>query len=309
MIHQSEFKAMGCQMMAALEYPAPRARDLLARVPAWFEEWEACLSRFRPESELSKVNRKAGAWTPVSTTLWKVLLESIQAERFTNGLVTPTLLTALNRAGYTASFEDLPREQAMDDSSPEPAAGLRSMQLEPETRSLNMPVGMQLDFGGVAKGWAAHQAMKRLQAYGPALVDAGGDIAISGVQTRGEPWPVGIQDPRDPGESLGTLLLGRCGVATSGTDFRHWKKGGVEKHHIIDPRRGEPAETDILSATVIASTVMEAEAAAKAVVILGSQEGRAWLEARPGLAGLVVTSKGEIQHSSRFETYLEKFLL
>jgi thiamine biosynthesis lipoprotein len=98
--------------------------------------------------------------------------------------------------------------------------------------------------------------------------------------------------------------LGRCGVATSGRNYRRWQRGGAWKHHIIDPRTGEPAETDVLSATVIAPTVLEAEVAAKVVLILGSREGLAWLGAKPNYAGLVVLEDGQIVRGPRINPYL-----
>jgi thiamine biosynthesis lipoprotein len=163
---------------------------------------------------------------------------------------------------------------------------------------------LRLDLGGVAKGWAAQRAMRKLERFGPALVDAGGDIAISGLRSGGRPWLVGIDDPRQEGESIGTLRLGRCGVATSGRDYRRWKQDGRWKHHIIDPRTGEPAVTDVLTATVIAQTVLDAEMAAKVVLILGSRKGLAWLEGRPGYAGVLVTDGGDVLTSKSLENIL-----
>jgi thiamine biosynthesis lipoprotein len=126
------------------------------------------------------------------------------------------------------------------------------------------------------------------------MVNAGGDIAISGLERSGDPWLISIDDPRTPGERLGLLQLGRCGLATSGQDYRRWTQGGVKRHHIIDPRTGRPAETDVLTASVVAPTILLAEMAAKVVFILGSQAGLAWLSAQPDMSGLVVTLKGEV---------------
>ncbi|MEJ2353961.1 MAG: FAD:protein FMN transferase, partial [Anaerolineales bacterium] len=100
------------------------------------------------------------------------------------------------------------------------------------------------------------------------------------------------------------LRLGRCGVATSGRNYRRWQRGGAWKHHIIDPRTGEPAATDVLSATVIAPTVLEAEVATKVVLILGSREGLAWLGAKPNYAGLVVLEDGQVVHGPAIDPYL-----
>jgi thiamine biosynthesis lipoprotein len=115
---------------------------------------------------------------------------------------------------------------------------------------------------------------------------------------------VGIINPFSSGRNLYTLRLGRCGIATSGRDYRRWKQGDVWKHHIIDPRTGEPAETDVFSVTIIAPTVLEAEMAAKVILISGSQGGFAWLEARPSLAGLLFLEDGRRLYSANFDKYL-----
>ena len=161
-----------------------------------------------------------------------------------------------------------------------------------------------MDFGGVAKGWAAHQAMLRLEAIGPALVDAGGDIAISDSLPGPEPWEVAVADPLHPGQEVTHLFLEDCGVATSGRDRRRWTRDGRNFHHIIDPRIGIPAETDLMTVTIVAPTVMMAEAAAKTVMILGSQEGIHWLQSLPRLAGLFVLENGEVLATESMQTYL-----
>lgn len=294
MYYSIEFQAMGSQMMAAIELAPDVAKRLLSQVPAWFAAWEVCLSRFRPDSELSRINRQPGVLVQVSDIMWQVLQAARRAEVQSRGLVTPVLLDALMAAGYTTSFDQLETETGVFAPTQPAAFSLRDVRFVPEQRAICLPAGMHLDLGGVAKGWAAQRAMRLLEKYGPALVDAAGDIAISGVQSIGHPWLVGIADPRCPGERLGMLRLGRCGVATSGRDRRRWKQGGLWKHHLIDPRTGEPANTDVLTATVIAPAVTQAEMAAKTVLILGSQEGLAWLEQQPGLAGLLVTDEGRL---------------
>jgi thiamine biosynthesis lipoprotein len=173
-----------------------------------------------------------------------------------------------------------------------------------DLHSICLPPNLRLDFGGIAKGWAAHQTVKRLKASGPALMNAGGDIAISGPRLDNEPWLVGISNPFKPSQDYAILRLYGGGIATSGKDRRRWMQGSLLNHHIIDPRTGQPAVTDILTATVIAPTVMEAEAAAKAVFLLGSQAGLDWLEADSALACLLVLDDGQVISSQRAEEYL-----
>ncbi len=312
MIHKIEFKAMGCRMVASVDSPSKSAPELLQQVPVWFETWEQSLSRFRPASELNRLNALAGWPMQVSETLWQVFQTALEAEETSGGLVTPAVLGALVAAGYDRSFELLAREQESAPLSRWQAAGsLAEVSWDEATHSICLPSDMQLDFGGVAKGWAAHQAAKRLAigflglaASGPALVSAGGDIAITAEQSDGSPWAIGVDDPFNTGAYTETLMLGRCGVATSGTDTRRWKQGRRWSHHIIDPRSGLPAQTDVLTATVIAPNAMQAEMSAKVALISGSQRGMDWLESQPELAGILILENGEQLYSQRMKQFL-----
>lgn len=297
------FAAMGCQVLAALD--GSRGAPLAA-VPGWFADWEHHLSRFRRESELSRLNAGGGEPTPVSSTLWLALQTALWAARASDGLVVPTLLPALEAAGYDRPFAALTALSDRPAAPPPPAraATWRDIRLDARARMVRLPAGMRLDLGGVAKDWAADRAARRLGEVGPALVDAGGDIAAS-APPRGAPgWAVGVADPLAPGRDLALLCLPRGGVATSGSDYRRWQRAGRWQHHLIDPRTGLPAETDVLSATVVAPTVREAEVAAKVAILLGRRAGIAWIEARPPLAGLVVGPGGSVVASKRWPQYL-----
>ena len=300
-----EFRAMGSRILAVLDAVSFEAEQALQCLPAWFEEWEKALSRFRPGNELDRLNHSDGRPVSVSQTLWDVFHAARLAEQATGGLVTPTLLDALVRAGYDRSFDLLPPVQVGRSlTSPGLPGPCAVIVWDVPTRSLILPDSVHLDLGGVAKGWAAYQAIQRLSSFGPVLVDAGGDIAISASPRDGLAWPVGISDPFNSGAHFETLKLADCGVATSGTDYHRWLKDGLWQHHIIDPRTGYPAESDVLAATVVAPTVMEAEAAAKAVLILGSQVGLDWLESDSGLAGVLVLENGNYVYSQNMGKHL-----
>lgn len=295
-----EFRAMGCQMMAIVDNETEDAQAVLNRVPDWFEAWEQALSRFRPDSELSRLNARAGQRPiPVSETLWQVLRAALQAAEMSNGLVTPTILPALQHAGYTDSFEHLPRQQAAAGTLPADAVAAaqawRDIALNPAERTVGLPAGVQLDLGGVAKGWAAEVAARRLDRYGPALVDAGGDIAVSAPRRDGSPWIIEVASPFNEAETLAHIALLEGVVVTSGRDYRQWMQGGRLRHHIIDPRTGEPADTDLISVTVIARRAVRAEAAAKMMLILGFEEGLNWLSRQRDIAALLVREDGEMR--------------
>jgi thiamine biosynthesis lipoprotein len=156
----------------------------------------------------------------------------------------------------------------------------------------------------VAKGWAAYQAVQRLQEHGPALANAGGDIAISAPHTDGSEWQIGVNNPFERGTDFEFLYIKSGGVATSGTDHRRWLQGDHLRHHIINPLTGQPVETNLLTVTIIAPNVMEAEAAAKAVMIMGMDDGLAWIESNPHLAGMLMVENGHVLYSRKMQEYL-----
>lgn len=334
---QVTFRAMGCHIAAALDAADAGTHAALAAVPLWFAAWEQALSRFRPDSELARLNRRAGVgWAGVSPTLWAALLTALDAARASDGLVTPTVLDALERAGYDRDFAALGRaaqEQGhgvpaltVPPAAPRrhfaallretasacggetrahggPVPAWRLIAVDLERQRVALPRGVRLDLAGTAKGWAAQAAAELLAANGPALVDAGGDIALSGPRADGSPWPVAVADPRRPDAELDLLLLRGGGVATSGRDFRRWRQGARVRHHLIDQRTGEPANSDLLAVTVVAPDLQEAEVAAKVVFLLGREAGLGWLAERQHLAALLVPERGAVVRTHTLEPY------
>ncbi len=305
---QITFRAMGCQMLALVEAGTPEAAEALNNAPVWFEIWEQCLSRFRPDSELNRLNARAGEWVTVSATLWGVIETAVQAARGTGGLVTPTVLSAMQAIGYVAPFDQM-RSAIVEMTVAAPLPTTRPdawqrIELDADRRAVRLPPDGQIDLGGIAKGWCADQAARRLAVYGPALVDAGGDIAVAPARDQRVEFPIGIAAPvsiaEAPEKLIGIVELAEGGVATSGRDYRRWQLGARQMHHLIDPRTGQPAETDVASATAIASTAARAEAVAKAVLLLGSQAGLVWAESQPDCAVLLVREDGAVAHTINF---------
>lgn len=303
MLQRTEFRAMGCRIFIASD--SPSQPELFAEIPQWFNEWEDHLSRFRPDSELNQLNRANGIPTKVSPIFADVLKRAFEAEEISAGLVTPVLLDALVSAGYDRPFNLLPDEVF----SAHPAEisfipRLNEIDWDPVSATLWLPPDLHLDFGGVGKGWASYQTAQRLKNDAPSLVDAQGDITVTAPQTDGSPWQIGIADPFDQAENIAVIHIYEGGVATSGRDARNWLRDGKLAHHIIDPRTGQPAETDVLTATVIAPNVMQAEAVTKTLLILGSNNALHWLDAHPELAALLVLEDGQVLTSKNFEEYL-----
>jgi thiamine biosynthesis lipoprotein len=302
-ISKIEFHAMGSRMLAALECPVEQA-GILQHVPVWFAEWEQLFSRFKPDSELNRMNGNLGKPFPVSSQLWDVLTLSLENVRASSGLVTPAVLDQLEFTGYDRSFEQIQNHAVKKYLIPADEPCLGEIDMDEASHTVTLPKNLRLDLGGVAKGWSAHQAMLRLSVTHPALVDAGGDIAVSRPLANGDAWPVGVRNPFKPGSDLALLALKNSSVATSGRDYHRWMMNGAWQHHLIDPRTGNPAKTDLLTATVTAPDVMVAEMAAKMILIQGSESGKEWLEHQPELEGLLILENGMLLPSSGWKEQL-----
>jgi thiamine biosynthesis lipoprotein len=298
-----EFKTMGCQARAFLDATGAPAQAALDELPAWFAARESILSRFRPDSALSKLNAH-GMADCVNEVLWEAIDVALRAAESTNGIVTPTILRALEAAGYDRSFDALDRDGVASLPPERAVPSWQAVEREEGTRSIRLPAGLALDLGGTAKGWSADTAVLHLARFGPALVDLGGDIALS-PSSRG-PWPIAVEDSRTAAGVLELILLCDGGIATSGRDFRRWRRSGLDQHHLIDPATGAPSRTDVWTATVLAPSALAAEIAAKRLLLEGSRQGLAWIESKPEFAALVVTESGIILASSRFRQFAWK---
>ena len=258
-------------------------------VRSLFTEWELTLSRFLPESELSQLNRQAGTPVEVSDLLYHVLATALAAAQATQGVFDPALLDQLVQLGYDRTFDDLPAVRFNPIIPGEPGGGWRGIRVDPIHRSVTLPVGIKLDFGGIAKGMAVDAAMEQLHLSGisPALVNAGGDLAVLGLPPKAESWSLAV-----PGQNqYWTIPLRQGAMATSGIAHRHWWQGNTLRHHLLDPRTGLPAQSDLWSVTVVADRCEQAEVAAKVAFILGSQQGADFLR-KHRIAGLLVHENG-----------------
>ncbi len=286
------------------------AANAFDQIEALFAANEQALSRFRPNSELSLLNARSGKWVVVSDLLWLQVTLAVQVAALTNGRFDPTLLKALERAGYSQSFEAM-TTASWNGRWPEAELLLgqwAAIEFDEAHRSMRLPTGVHLDLGGIAKGDTAQQAVALLEITGPCLVDAGGDL-VAGPAPFGYPgWPVAISAPWTDSvtetEDLATFWLAEGALATSGVDYRSWVQNGTIMHHLIDPLTGSPAITDGLTATVLAREAAVAEAWATATLVAGSAAGMdALLDY--DLAGLFITQDGRILVTPRMDQQLQ----
>lgn len=287
------FAAMGTTVtvLAPAEHGAEAARV----AQALFAEWERTLSRFLSESELSRLNSQAGVAVEVSPLLWRVLTTALQAAHATNGRYDPTLLRQMLWIGYDRTFSAIDRGgQGIAHPAGQARVGgdWRLIRLDLTTRRVTLPVGAGLDFGGIAKGMAVDAALDQLRALNltPALVNAGGDLAVAGQPPEQSDWPIAV-----PGrDHHWTIPLHDGAIATSTVSRRNWRQGDVIRHHLIDPTTGEPAQSDLLSVTVVAPHCRQAEVGAKVALLLGARQGARFLETH-GMAGLLIPWTGDFQ--------------
>jgi FAD:protein FMN transferase len=274
------FRAMGARVEALLDVPpSGAARAALARVRAEFERLERIFSRFRRDSELSRLN-EAGS-IEAGADLRAVVGLALAARDRTGGRFDPTLHDALIAAGYDRTFDELD-EQAEPLPAPDPGA---AREVAVRGRRIELGPGVRLDLGGIVKGYAADRCARLLAPLGPCLVNAGGDLAVAGARSEG-PWPVAVDVPN----GRLTLALAEGGLATSGRDRRRWRQRGEERHHLIDPATCRPAQGGPLTVTVAAPSATDAEVAAKAIFLAGADAER---EAdRLGMPAVVVLTDG-----------------
>jgi thiamine biosynthesis lipoprotein len=301
---QTQFHAMGTTVTLLL--PQERHREGLAAVTALFSAWERTLSRFKPDSELSQLNQRAGQTVIVSERLFKVLLEALTAAQATNGTYDPTLLDQLVQIGYDRTFDEVSPIQPQTTYTGQAGGAWRSIVVDPATHSVTLPAAIHLDFGGIAKGMAVDAALTRLQHMGitNALVNAGGDLAVCGLPPHADHWSIAI-----PGKGCSWAIpLQHGAIATSGIAKRHWQQGDTQRHHLLDPRTGLPASTTLWSVSVVSGRCVEAEIAAKVAFILDRQEGQPFL-AQLHLAGFFVYSDGNWETGAYWpEQYMRRLL-
>jgi len=247
-------------------------------------------SRFRVDSDISRVNDAGGTWTTVDELLVEAVEVALRAASITEGLVDPTVGEAMLRIGYDRDFAEIPSDGPAlpAEASWLVAPAWRLVEIRHDRSQIRAPRGVVLDLGSTAKALAADRAASRAAdvVTGGVLVSLGGDIAVAGVVPEGG-WLVGIADDHhadpEPGETVG-IFSG--GLATSSTTVRRWARGGRPVHHIVDPRSGFPAREVWRTVSVTAGSCVDANTASTAAIVLG-EDAPAWLAARSLPARLV----------------------
>jgi FAD:protein FMN transferase len=282
------FRALGTSVTVLVTDPAELAMAA-AIVSRHVAALDAAASRFRPDSQLTRVNQHAGRRVPVSPLLVEAVTDALHAARDTGGLVTPTVGEALVLVGYDRDFAAVPA-----DGPPAPyrlrrVPGWQRVQVDRASSTVAVPQGVMLDLGATAKAACADRAAIEVASAidGGVLVNLGGDIAVAGAAPS-DGWSIRIADRQDAPADASSVCVAITsgGLATSGTAARRWSRGGQDFHHVIDPSTGAPAAPCWRTATVAATTCLAANTASTASIILGP-DAPEWLESRRLPARLV----------------------
>ncbi|MBD3917848.1 FAD:protein FMN transferase [Paenibacillus sp. PR3] len=314
------FRAMNTDVELSLVCDGYKMSEAVELAVDWYEEVEQVFSRFRPDSELSRINRTAGSGAPVmiSSMMRDVLQLTLWYQETTGGIFSPFVGQSMDKAGYNRSFEQLSRvgigrelvSDYNDDhagllvNDQKPYKGLMQtpMVLDLGMQSVQLSSDIQLDLGGIVKGWATAKLTQWLRmrcGIRAGLINAGGDLHAWN-DGNGEPiWRIDVQDPIAEDGSTIYRMIGQGAVATSGTLGRRWMTDEGIKHHLIDTRTGSPSRSSIVQCTVTGPDLVACEVWAKTICIIG-EEGLSRMrnQLTPAYDALMIDPSGSLQRRS-----------
>lgn len=294
MLDQAHWRALGTNAhLLVLDGDLPAARATVDRL---LDGVDRTYSRFRDDSELSRLQAEAGHWTTVSPLLWQAITTAIAVARDTDGAVDPTVGRAMRVIGYDRDFSMIGTGTAVPTTFEvrlAPVPGWRAIGLHADERRVRIPPGVELDLGSSGKALAVDLAVRAAAAAAPnggALVSLGGDLATAGRAPDGGWRILADEDSETPPDAAGEVVAIRAGaLATSGVTVRRWHGAdGVERHHLLDPTTGAPVDGPWRTVTVVADTCVAANAASTAAIVKGD-DALDWLTRQGRPARLVAT--------------------
>lgn len=254
---------------------------------------DAACNRFRADSELTRLNERAGETVAMSATLECALVNALLARDATDGLCDPSVLPALLALGYDVDYDELKVRGDVARTSPVPSPGADAVTLDLEAHTVTLAAGCQLDLGASAKALLADLVAEDVAPSGGVVVEIGGDVAVRGPGPDGL-WAIGVGDSLHLTGREPRVGIERGGIATSSLQTRTWRAGGRVVNHVIDPRTGECANGPYTSATVSASSCVIANAFATSALLWG--EDAAYHVAQAGWAGRLVRRDGAVEY-------------
>jgi thiamine biosynthesis lipoprotein len=298
--HNSTFRSMGVDVRLLVGRPLRGFDASAGRAAAeqrrFIERFWARMSPDDPASELSALNDSPRDAVPASPLLRQLVHAALWAASYSRGLVDPTLIGALEDADHADATSAGPIEAqaaapARQPAAPEPDARWRSIEVDDIARVVRRPPGVRIASGGVGRALVADLVAAALCGHARYVVDCGGELAVGGIEAAARPYELDVRHPLT-GERIHTLHVSSGGVATSGLNVRTGRAGNSFAKHPIDPARGWPAWTGVISATALGESALEAETLSKIAVLLGPEGARRALAAH---GGLLVHDDGDVE--------------
>ena len=302
--HDVSFDAMGSHVRLLIGEPGPGMEPAAAaaeRARRFVAEFDAKLSRFKPDSELCALNADRRERVPASALMRTAVKAGLAAAERSGGLVDPTLADEIEAAGYVGSRAGVPGAPLSDalaeapprrPGRPQPGGALARFRGRRRGRDDLPPARRPLRHRRHRQGPGRRPVAAQLRGYSRFIVDCGGDIRIGGPDALVSPYEVFVEHPLT-GERAHVLRLGSGAVATSGLNVRIWRDAdGRYAHHLLDPASGEPAWTGLIGVTALGDTAVEAETLSKAALLSGPERGREVLADR---GGLLVHDSGRVE--------------
>ena len=294
--YSSEEAIMGTSVRVELwSDDAAAARAAMGAVMDEMRRIDETMSPYKPDSELSRINREAAQKpVPISQEMYDLIAHSIEFSKLSGGAFDITF----SSVGYLYDYREHIKPTDAQIAKALPGISYRHLQLDPKAHTIHYDrVGVRIDLGGIAKGYAVDNCIAVLKGRGitNAIVTAGGDSRLLGDK-RGRPWNVGIRDPRKRGEVVAVLPLADTAISTSGDYERFFEEDGVRYHHIINPKTGKSAK-GVRSVTVIAPDGITTEGLTKSVFVKGPKEGMRLIESLKGVDAIIIDDAGRMLYS------------
>lgn len=285
------------------------AEKAMEQAYAKIQEIENRMSVNLEGSEISQINKAAGLNpVKVSTETIAVLQKAIEFAQLTNGAFDPTIGPLVSAWGISTDHPRVPTVIEIDYLTD--LINWQDVEIKAEENQVSLArPGMAIDLGAIAKGYAADEAVAVLRANGveSAFVNLGGNVYVIGAKPDNSPWRIGIRDPfaQEANSFVGVISATDTSVVTSGTYERYFVKNGVTYHHILDPKTGYPAESDLASVTIISPESIVADAVSTSTFLIGKEAGKALIESLPNVEAVLVDKDRNVWVSSGIRNQFE----
>ncbi|RDE34641.1 FAD:protein FMN transferase [Parageobacillus thermoglucosidasius] len=303
------FNGMGTTIKAEVMACKP-SLDWKELIQTWFATFESICSRFRRDSELTKLNQSpVSKLIPIHPVLYDVLQLAFQYAMKTEFYFNPFVGTILKNMGYEQPFQKRRAfHEYKENENGYRVPSNKSLSFFPDQKAVMKHINEEIDLGGIGKGWSVDKAYRLLRDQGvhQGVIDAGGDMVIWGDLSR----KIGVANPFAENEDIAQFVISAGAVATSNILYRSWNIKGRTFHHIINGQTGKNPESDVVQATVLASHVSEAEVIAKILCMLPAQEGIQWLKKHfPKAACIIVNKNGQLLITPSISRYVERLVI